>query len=160
MPTPAYRSFSQGAGDHDFPERGRVIGSSNFTGTQIPFAVVSWVFAVIMAFLLHGTLLGNSLFAMGGSRKAALFSGIAVNRVRILTFVISGFLAGFAGLLFLGNYETAQAGMGATNAAGDHRGDSGWRERLRRYRDHTRRGARRGLARALAVGTRSSRLFG
>jgi rhamnose transport system permease protein len=28
--------------------------------------------------------------------------------------VISGFLAGFAGLLFLGNYQTAQAGMGAS----------------------------------------------
>lgn len=91
------------------------MGSSNVTGTQVPFAVVLLlVFAAIMSFLLHGTLFGKSVFAIGGSRKAALFSGIAVNRVRILTFVISGFMAGVAGLLFLGNYQTAQAGMGAS----------------------------------------------
>ena len=91
------------------------LGSSNLTGTQIPFCVVVvLVIAAIMAYLVHFTTWGKSLFAVGGSRKAALFSGIAVNRVRIITFVISGFLAGFAGLLFLGNYETAQAGMGAS----------------------------------------------
>jgi rhamnose transport system permease protein len=67
-----------------------------------------------MGYLVHFTTWGKSLFAVGGSRRAALFSGIAVNRVRITTFVISGFLAGLAGLLFLGNYETAQAGMGAS----------------------------------------------
>jgi rhamnose transport system permease protein len=85
------------------------------TGTQIPFsAVVVLGVALIMGYLVHFTTWGKSLFAVGGSRRAALFSGIAVNRVRITTFVISGFLAGLAGLLFLGNYETAQAGMGAS----------------------------------------------
>lgn len=91
------------------------LGSSNLTGTQIPFAVVLLIiFATILSFVLHGTVFGKSVFAIGGSRKAALFSGIAVNRVRITTFVISGLMAGIAGLLFLGNYQTAQAGMGAS----------------------------------------------
>jgi rhamnose transport system permease protein len=98
-----------------FPNVVVSLGSSNLTGTQIPFsAVVVVAIALVMAYLVHFTTWGKSLFAVGGSRKAALFSGIAVNRVRILTFVISGFLAGFAGLLFLGNYETAQAGMGSS----------------------------------------------
>jgi rhamnose transport system permease protein len=98
-----------------FPNSVVSFGSSNLSGTQIPFAaVVVLVIALIMAYLVHFTTWGKSLFAVGGSRKAALFSGIAVNRVRITTFVISGLLAGFAGLLFLGNYETAQAGMGAS----------------------------------------------
>ena len=91
------------------------MGSSNLTGTQVPFAVVVLlVIAVILSYLVHATVFGKSVFAIGGSRKAALFSGIAVNRVRISTFVISGFMAGVAGLLFLGNYQTAQAGMGST----------------------------------------------
>jgi len=98
-----------------FPNSVVSLGSSNLTGTQIPFAVVVvLVIAAIMEYLVHFTTWGKSLFAVGGNRKAALFSGIAVNRVRITTFVISGFLAGFAGLLFLGNYQTAQAGMGAS----------------------------------------------
>jgi len=98
-----------------FPNVVVSLGSSNLTGTQIPFsAVVVLAVALIMGYLVHFTTWGKSLFAVGGSRKAALFSGIAVNRVRMTTFVISGFLAGLAGLLFLGNYETAQAGMGAS----------------------------------------------
>ena len=65
------------------------MGSSNLTGTQIPFAVVLLiVFAAILSFILHGTEFGKSVFAIGGNRKAALFSGIDVNRVRITTFVI------------------------------------------------------------------------
>jgi rhamnose transport system permease protein len=98
-----------------FPNVVISLGSSNVTGTQIPVPVVALVIiGIIMTYLMHGTTFGKSVFAVGGSRRAALFSGIPVNRVRILTFVISGFLAGFAGLLFLGNYETAQAGMGAS----------------------------------------------
>src|SRR5665213_2562470 len=98
-----------------FPSVVVTLGSSNLTGTQIPIAViVIIIIAIIMTYLVHGTVFGRSVFAVGGNRKAALYSGIPVNRVRILTFVISGFLAGFAGLLFLGNYQTAQAGMGAS----------------------------------------------
>ena len=98
-----------------FPSVVVTLGSSNLTGTQIPIAViVIIIIGIIMTYLLHGTVFGKSVFAVGGNRKAALYSGIPVNRVRILTFVISGFLAGFAGLLFLGNYQTAQAGMGAS----------------------------------------------
>jgi rhamnose transport system permease protein len=98
-----------------FPSVIVTLGSSNFMGTQVPIAViVLLVIGVLMTYLLHGTIFGRSVLAIGGNRQAALFSGIAVRRVRILTFVISGFLAGFAGLLFIGNYQTAQAGMGAS----------------------------------------------
>jgi rhamnose transport system permease protein len=98
-----------------FPSVVVTLGSANFLNTQIPIVVVVLgVIGIVMTYLLHGTVFGRSVFAIGGNRKAALFSGIPVNRVRIMTFVISGFLAGFAGLLFLGNYQTAQAGMGAS----------------------------------------------
>jgi rhamnose transport system permease protein len=98
-----------------FPSVVVTLGSADFLNTQVPIVVVVLgVIGVLMTYLLHGTVFGRSVFAIGGNRKAALFSGIPVNRVRIMTFVISGFLAGFAGLLFLGNYQTAQAGMGAS----------------------------------------------
>jgi rhamnose transport system permease protein len=98
-----------------FPNVVVSLGSSNVTGTQIPVPVVILVvICILLTYLMHFTVFGKSVFAVGGNRRAALFSGIAVNRVRILTFVISGFLAGVAGLLFLGNYQTAQAGMGAS----------------------------------------------
>lgn len=91
------------------------LGSSNVTGTQIPVPIVVLaVIGVALTYLIHFTVFGKSVFAVGGNRRAALFSGIPVDRVRILTFLVSGLLAGVAGLLFLGNYQTAQAGMGAS----------------------------------------------
>src|ERR1039458_2255472 len=58
-----------------FPNVVVSLGSSNLTGTQIPFsAVVVLGVALIMGYLVHFTTWGKSLFAVGGSRKAALFS--------------------------------------------------------------------------------------
>jgi rhamnose transport system permease protein len=95
-----------------FPSVLVTLGSSNLTGTPIPISlVVAVVFGLVLTYVLHGTTYGKSLFATGGSRRAALFSGIPVNRVRIIAFVISGLFAGIAAIFYLGNYDTAQAGM-------------------------------------------------
>lgn len=98
-----------------FPSFIVTLGSGNIGSTEFPISVVVVLgIGVVLTYVMHFSIFGRDVLAIGGSRKAALFSGIPVNRVRIVTFVISGFLAGVAGLLFLGNYQTAQAGMGAS----------------------------------------------
>ena len=67
----------------------------------------------MLTYVVHGTKFGRSLFAIGGNRRAALFSGIAVSRVRITAFVMSGLFAGIAAVFYLGDYNTAQAGIAA-----------------------------------------------
>ena len=54
----------------------------------------------IGTFLLHFTVLGRYVYAIGGNREAALYSGIDVNRVETLTYVISAGLAGVAGVCY------------------------------------------------------------
>jgi ribose transport system permease protein len=50
--------------------------------------------------VLHFTVFGRYLFAIGGSRDAAEYSGIAVRRVETLSYVISSGLGGVAGVCY------------------------------------------------------------
>jgi ribose transport system permease protein len=66
----------------------------------IPNPVLVFIgFAVIGTFLLRYTGIGQHILAVGGSAEAARRAGIPVERVRILTFALSGFAAAVAGLL-------------------------------------------------------------
>lgn len=86
------------------------LGSGTFAGTQIEISTtVVLGLAVVLAFVVHATSFGRALFAVGAGRQAALFSGIAVTRTRLIAFVIAGVFAGLAGVFYLGNYDTAQA---------------------------------------------------
>jgi len=55
---------------------------------------------LIMSFLLLRTRFGNWTYAVGGNPGAAVAQGINVKRVKLLSFVLTGLMAGFAGLLF------------------------------------------------------------
>ena len=59
--------------------------------------------------LLQRTRYGQAVFAVGGSAEAAVLMGLPVARVRMLTYTLSGLLAGFAGAL-----NAARLGSGVT----------------------------------------------
>jgi ribose transport system permease protein len=61
----------------------------------IVFAVV----AVLLQFVLGRTIFGRYVYAVGGNRDAARLSGLKVDRIVIVTFVIAGLAAGLAGLI-------------------------------------------------------------
>lgn len=66
----------------------------------IPISVVVMLVVVAVAsFVLNQTRFGRYVFAIGGNEEAARLSGIAVGRVKLLVYVISGALAGLASLL-------------------------------------------------------------
>lgn len=86
------------------------LGSGTIAGTQLEIsATVVLGLAIVLAFVVHATSFGRALFAVGAGRQAALFSGIAVTRTRLIAFVIAGLFAGLAAVFYLGNYDTAQA---------------------------------------------------
>jgi ribose transport system permease protein len=66
----------------------------------LPFPVLV-LMAVVGAsiFILHFTVLGRYIYAVGGNIEAARLSGINVERVRVLVYVISGLLSGVVGIL-------------------------------------------------------------
>jgi len=72
------------------------------------FLILALVFAVV----LHLTAWGRMLYAIGNNPVASRFSGIRVDRIRFILFVVSGILAGLAGALL-----TARIGSTRPNIA-------------------------------------------
>jgi len=68
--------------------------------------------ALIVAFLAHlfmrHTRSGRDVYAIGGNPTAARFAGVNQAKVEINVFLISGALAGLAGLLYVSRYGIAQ----------------------------------------------------
>ncbi|HEV7246901.1 MAG TPA: ABC transporter permease [Shinella sp.] len=65
-----------------------------------PLMPIVFVLAILgMYVLLRHTVLGRSIFAVGGNQVASNSAGIRVDRVKILSYTIAGFLAGVAGYL-------------------------------------------------------------
>lgn len=57
------------------------------------------VIALVAAFVAKYSTFGRRLYAVGGNREAARLSGLPVSRDLLLTYTLSGLLAGLAGLL-------------------------------------------------------------
>ena len=58
--------------------------------------------AVVAGFVLHRTTAGRRLYAIGNNPVAARFSGIRVERIRFILFVLSGLASGLAAVLLTG----------------------------------------------------------
>jgi rhamnose transport system permease protein len=63
----------------------------------------------VLGVLLHATRFGRYLYAIGSTREVARFSGIPVARVRVSVFALSGLMAGFAAIVYLGFFGSVQA---------------------------------------------------
>ena len=64
--------------------------------------------AVAAGILLHGTVAGRHLFALGHNEEAARYSGINTGRLTVGAYVISASLAGLGGMLFVLDLNSAQ----------------------------------------------------
>jgi rhamnose transport system permease protein len=71
----------------------------------ILFAVIV---ALLIAFFLRSTRSGRDIFAVGSNPDAARFAGIRTQRVIFTVYVLSGLLAGLAGVLWASRFEAAQ----------------------------------------------------
>jgi len=83
------------------------LATGNIVGIPMPFillivvAFASWI-------LLHRSIYGRHLYAVGKNEEAAYFSGVNTRRVILVAYIISGFLAGISGIL-LAFYTNAVA---------------------------------------------------
>ena len=75
---------------------------NGFSGTVggVPMPVVIFVtITIVAAFCSRYTMFGRRLYAIGGNPEAARLSGLPVSRDLLVTYGLSGLLAGLAGLL-------------------------------------------------------------
>ena len=73
---------------------------------------ISGIFWILLTVILKYSVFGRSLFAIGGNREAAMLSGIKTKRNYALTYMLSGLLAGFAGVLTASWMSTGQPTAG------------------------------------------------
>ncbi len=74
------------------------------------------IITMVLVFVLGGVVLqlskfGQRVYAIGGNREAARLVGIPVNRIWAMTFVVSGGLAGLAGV-----FIASQLGLGSSSS--------------------------------------------
>jgi len=86
--------------------------SADFLG--VPNAVLLMALLYVAAHLVMSrTVLGRWLYAVGGNRQAARYSGVPVRRVLFLTYVISGLLAGVGGVVLASQLKSGSPTFGA-----------------------------------------------
>lgn len=90
-----------------------VLGSGSLLGIPIPVITLALVFGIFYL-LMRYTVFGRSIYAIGSSPQAARLSGIRSQRNLFIVFVITGLLAGIAGLILTSQLRAASpiAGLG------------------------------------------------
>ncbi|MFN8082113.1 MAG: ABC transporter permease [Kineosporiaceae bacterium] len=93
------------------PSLGQVF-YGELAGVPLPFFYVVGLYAVGTVVLNHTTF-GRRLYALGGNESAARLSGIKVNRVRLIAFVIAGACAGIGAVLLAARLNSGSPNYGA-----------------------------------------------
>lgn len=75
------------------------------------FILIPVVLAVV--FIINKTIIGRQILAVGGNSRAAELSGISINKVTIISNILSGILAAIAAMIVLARLGSAQPTVGA-----------------------------------------------
>jgi ribose transport system permease protein len=80
----------------------------------IPVPVIIMIICLIItSFILNKTKFGRHVYAVGGNREAARFSGIRISKIEMIVYTISGLLAGLSGVILAARMSSAQPTSGS-----------------------------------------------
>lgn len=77
-----------------------VFGQSTVLGVPTPVIFMIGI-TILTWYLLNHTRFGRYLYAIGGNEEAARASGIKINRIKMLAYVVSGAFVGLSGVLYM-----------------------------------------------------------
>ncbi|MEU6953062.1 substrate-binding domain-containing protein [Streptomyces sp. NPDC045714] len=90
-----------------FPDSVSVLGDT--LGGWLPVPVLVMIaMGLITALILARTLIGRSMYAIGGNEEAARLSGLRVKRQKIVIYALSGLFAAVAGIVLASRLVSAQ----------------------------------------------------
>lgn len=82
----------------------------------VPFVgVLLLLFLVLFSFLANSTPFGRYVYAIGDTREAAHRAGIAVEKIRVIVFMISSVMAGIGGIILASRLRSVDSGAGGGN---------------------------------------------
>jgi erythritol transport system permease protein len=106
------RTFPDLAGEVSGRHSGfAAIGQAFLLGLPIPVWLMVAI-GVVAAVVAAKTPFGRHVYAVGGNERAAVLSGIRVNRVKVATYVISGLCSALVGLIIAAQLEAAHPATG------------------------------------------------
>ncbi len=103
--------FMRGEVIYGLPQGFRYIGAGILWGIPVP-VIVAVLLLIGLHLLLHKTVLGRSIYAIGGNPDAARLSGMPVTRRLVAVYALSGLLSGFAALIVIARINAADSGVG------------------------------------------------
>ncbi len=86
------------------------MGAGDIHGVPVA-GLIAVVIVLFGWFLLRYSVLGRSIFAVGGNREAARVSGINIDRTKIAVYLLSGVIAAVAGVVLAGRMNSSNALM-------------------------------------------------
>lgn len=87
------------------------LGNGSFAFVPIPVIVYA-VVMLVAAFVLNRTPFGYGVLGLGGHEEAARLAGVRIALVRSMTFILSGLLAGMAGVILGARIQMGDPGVG------------------------------------------------
>ena len=92
-------------------DRGLLIMGGSINGLYL--VTIAFILCVVIGqFVLKKTKLGIYIYATGSNRKSAELSGINTNKIRMIVFVIVGFLCGIATIFEIGRIGSVTTDLG------------------------------------------------
>ncbi len=62
--------------------------------------IIFCVLALIFGIVMHKTVFGRQMYAIGANKKAAEYAGIKVQKIRMIVFTLTGFICGLAAIFY------------------------------------------------------------
>ena len=103
--------FMKGEVIYGLPDGFRFIGAGFVWGIPVP-VVIAAALLLVLHLLLHTTVLGRAIYAIGGNATAARLSGMPVSRRLVAVYALSGLLSGFAALVVIARLNAADSSLG------------------------------------------------
>jgi ribose transport system permease protein len=87
------------------------LGGGDFLGLPVPFLIFV-ALSIIAAIVLKRSVFGRQLYAVGGNERAAMLTGLNVDRLKMSVYVMSSVLAGLAGIIEVSYLSSAISNQG------------------------------------------------
>lgn len=95
----------------DTPDSFSIIGQGYVGLVPVP-VVIMLVMAVAFSVIMRMTRFGRHVYATGGNEQAARLSGVKTSRIKLLVYMLSGLIAGVAGVISFSRYLSAEPASG------------------------------------------------
>jgi rhamnose transport system permease protein len=97
----------------NYPPSFTYLGQGKLGNTPVPFSLLLFgVMALIFGLVLHKTIFGRFLYAIGSNEQACRYSGVSVDRIKVIIFTLSGFMAALAGLVLAARFGSTRPDIG------------------------------------------------